>query len=150
MSRITGHLLTEALGRLVAEADMDSAEKVLTFKAPSTTRENRVYVVEVDLLSCEVACSCEAFSRGESGFREASRMPYRFETSATALEALAKAKGYGLLPLITRAPRNMCPHCRKARRWLQRHGMFGYFEMKEAELLERVQALPDRTKRRSA
>ena len=140
MSRITGQILSEELGRLVPEVAFDGAEKVLEFKVPSHSRKHRVYVVEVDMTSCEVACRCEAFRE----FREAHRMPYRFEIAASPLEVLARAKGYGLLPLIIRAPRNLCPHARKVREWLRRHGHLHYFELKEQELIERVEGLPPR------
>lgn len=146
VSRITGHIVNEQLGRLVADADMDVAEKVLTFRIPSLSRKGRSYIVEVDLLSCEVACKCEAFST----YREAALMPYRKNAAGTPLEHLARAKGYGLLPLITRAPRGLCCHSRKVRSWLRRHDMFQYFELKEAELMERVADLPARKERRSA
>jgi hypothetical protein len=146
MARITGHVISLRIGRLVANADYDSAEKVMTFKIPSTSRKDRAYVVEVDLLSCEVACKCEAFS----DFREAHLMPYRRENAAAPLEVFARAKGYGLLPLITRAPRNLCPHSRKVQRWLKRHGHFEYFQLKEQQLMEKVEGLPNRNEKRGA
>lgn len=144
MARITGHLTTQAerpCGRLVPiQPDYDAGEKVLEFTVPSLSRGNRVYVVEVDALSGEVACPCEALK----DYREASRMPYNREVGGVYLEQLARVKGYKLLPIITRPARALCPHARKVQAWLKRNGHFHYFKQLEERLIERAEAMPKR------
>ena len=136
--RVKGHVLTQEdfpCGRLVAiHADYDSAERIMEFRVPSISRD-RVYGLELDVVSLELACGCEAFQ----DFREASRMPYRRDSVGTFLEHLARAKGFPMLPLVTRPPRGLCPHSRKVRDFVMRHGWMHLFKQQEECLIQRLQ-----------
>lgn len=146
--KITGHILTQAshpCGRLVMIASYDSAEQIMEFLVPSLSRADRVYGVEVCAITGQVACACEAFR----DFREAHLMPYRRDAAGTAVEHLARAKGKTLLPLITRSPGSVCPHVRKVRAWLLRHGLMPVMRQREAWLMAKVEALPEPVKDRA-
>ena len=94
-----------------------------------------MYGVEVDAITGECACSCEAFF----DFRNAHKMPYRLERAGTYVEQLAKVHKKPLLPLITRNPKGLCPHARKVREWIRRKGWLDYFKARESWLLERLE-----------
>ena len=141
MSRISGHILTQEdfpCGRLVAlDADYDEAEKIMEFRVPSHTRKSRVYGIEVDMYTAEIACPCEGFR----DFREASRMPYNRNAVGRYVEHLARTKKKSLLPLVTRPPRGLCIHARKVREWLRRKGFLDYFFQREGWLIERLERI---------
>lgn len=135
MSKPQGHVFTQEshpCGRLVVTADYDAAEQMIEFLVPSLSRGDRVYGVEIDALSGQCACGCEAFSV----FRNAHRMPYRWQKEATYAEILARTQGKSLLPLITRKISGLCPHLRRARQWIQRHKLFLHFKQREQWLIE--------------
>lgn len=150
MSRVKGFKVSQEshpCGRLyLANPDYDSGAKVGEFLVPSLSRPEVVWAVELDFLTGETGCACEAYA----DYRNARAMPYRMNAAGAPLEHLAKQKGYFMLPLITRAPRGMCPHVRKVRAWLQRRGMMAYFTDLETHLIERLDSLPAKNKRKSA
>lgn len=135
MSKPKGHVLSQEshpCGRLVVVAAYDKAEQMMEFLVPSLSRPEIVYGVEVDALSGQCACGCEAFTM----FREAHRMPYRWQAQATYAEALAKTQKKKLMPLITRKNSGLCPHLRRVRQWIQRHHLMNHFREREAWLTE--------------
>lgn len=136
MSRIQGHILAQSdfpceIGRLVA--NYDSGAQTIEFLVPSNSRSDRVYGVEVDVATAEIACKCEAFE-----FRHARNSPYRLEVAGSPAEVLARARAKRLLPLVTRAPRGLCPHARRVRAWLMRHGLMQVMISRESWLIERL------------
>lgn len=141
MSRVRGHVLSRAefpCGRLVATpVHYDSQEQIMEFTVPSFSREDRVYGLELDMVTGEVACGCEA---GDC-FRNARRMPYRLEESGSRAEQLAKEKGRFLLPLVTRRPMGLCAHARRVRAYVARHGWMGYFQGRESQLIARLKGV---------
>ena len=140
MSRVKGHIFTQEempCGRLVPlQATIDGSEHIAEFLVPSLSRGGRVYGVELDLKTGELACGCEAFR----DYRECSRMPYRRDSAGTFIEHLAVTKGKHLLPLVTRPPRGLCPHTRRVREFIRRHGFLSYFKEREKWLEERLAA----------
>lgn len=141
MSRVTGATWTKAdfpYERLVF--NYDEQQKIIECIIPSLSDKSKVYQAEIDCTTGESACGCPAFL----DFREGSKMPYRFENACTDVEALAKAKGYHLAPLITRNPRALCPHLRRARQALKRRGLMPAFLTIENSLRKRVEALPSK------
>lgn len=128
--------------RLVAEATYDSAHQVIGFLVPSLSRKAIVYRCEVDCTSGECACGCEAFR----DFREAVRMPYSRPHAGVYAEFLALAKGKYLAPLITRPERALCPHLRRCRSFIQRHGLMPVFRTIEETLTARLESMPDKEK----
>lgn len=153
--RVQGHIFTQEThpcGTLVVLDGIDGGEKVLHFIVPSKTRRNRVYGCEVSLRTGEAACGCEAMSRtteDHDGFREAFRMPYRFDAAAAPVEVLAKAKGIPMAPMLTRAPRNMCGHLRKVRAAIRRRGLWQLILDAEAWATARIDAAPEKARKAS-
>lgn len=114
-AEIQGHVLsqkTHPCGRLV-KCNYDSQRKVMSFDVPSLSRKDRVYGIELDCMSGQIACGCEAFS----DYRNTSRCPYRDKEAGAFLEHVYAR----LFPLITRRPSGLCPHARKVRLWLKAH-----------------------------
>ena len=126
MSRIQGHILTQTefpCGRLVMTSpNYDSAEKVINFIVPSDSRVARVYGIEVDCLTGEIACACEDFEirkRWKCGRRN----------FGTYLEHRAyHVARISMLPSVTRTHKGLCKHCRRVKRWLQRHGVLEHIK----------------------
>lgn len=140
MSRIAAQVLpNEApfnVGRLSPiEPTFDSAEKVIEALCPSYSRDNRVYRIEVDCITGEFCCACEAFQ-----FRSSRTSPYNRQRAGTFIENAAKAKGYELLPLITRNPSGLCPHGKRMRSLLKRRGLWPAMKTIESELEKRLDA----------
>lgn len=123
MSRIAGHVFTQQefpCGRLVMTADYDSQEKIMTFKMPSLSRpKKRVYGLELDCMTAEIACGCEA-----DDYKETYKLGRRRDVQGTYAEIAAKALGYHLLPLITRRPKGLCVHANRVRQFLKRHDLY--------------------------
>lgn len=139
--RVRGMTIPACLLRLhlTITADFDSAERIAEFVCPSLSRPDRNYVCEVDFISCECACGCEAFH----DYRETSRMPYRRAVAGVYTEQVAMMKGKYLAPLITRPPRCLCPHLRLCRRWIKAHGLYEHFVAVETGLLRRLEGMPE-------
>lgn len=141
MSRVRGHVLSQVefpCGRLVQmPVHYDAQEQIMEFTVPSLSREDRVYGLELDMVTGEVACGCEA---GDD-FRNARRMPYRLDEAGTPAELLAKEKGRFLLPLVTRRPMGLCAHARRVRAYIVRHGWLPYFQGRESQLIERLKGV---------
>lgn len=139
----------------ILTAEYDSHERVLTFAVPSGSREDeRMYLVEVDTDTWEIDCArwrdpadpdypfCETWH-----YRKASKNGR--EKYGHHLELLAHEKGYWYLPVVLRGPSGLCPHCRKVRAWLMRHGFREPMEARILDLTQRLLKKPD-VQRRSA
>ena len=145
-SRPQGRVFTQAecpIGRLTCTSDealartaaYDCSEHMMSFLAPSLSDKNKVYGLELCVLSGQIACGCPALD----DFRNARKMPYRVEVAGTMAEQEARLRGQYLLPLITRAPKSLCPHARKVRRFIQRHRWMKHFEDREEWLIKLLQ-----------
>lgn len=129
---------TERFEADVLDSDYDSAEQVMTFLLPSVSRKSTIHMVQVDALTGECLCSCEAMS----DYREAGRMPYRTDAVGTMAEQMAKQKRQRLLHLIVRPPRALCSHCRRVRAWLQRRDLLPHFNTQEQWLISLLEKIP--------
>jgi hypothetical protein len=128
-----------ACGRLTMKADYDSAERKMSFLVPSLSRGERVYLVEVSTRTAECVCACEAFQ-----FRGARNSPYHIDKVGVYAEHLARTKGENPKPLITRNPKGLCPHCRRVRSWIKRHGLWGAVLTVEKSFIDRLEAAPSK------
>jgi hypothetical protein len=118
----------------VPDADYDCAEGIMTFYVPSATRPV-TYAVAVDAMSAERDCACMDFQCRQRARKNRAN-------KGVALELLAAERGYHLLPSILRGPSALCPHTRKARAWLKRHGLFPALEEITNQLTTRILAKP--------
>lgn len=138
MSRVRGYQFTQethSCGRLF-KAEYDAGEKIMTFVCPSGSRDNIVWGLELDCLSLEIACGCEAFQ-----FRNSGRSKLNRQTSGAFAEHEAYARGKRLLPMITRLPKGCCPHMFKVRRFLKSHKIWPAVLEIEKAMNERVLTL---------
>jgi hypothetical protein len=122
---------TAAIAEYILDQDYDSAEQIMTFLLPSVSRKDVIHMVQVDALTGECLCSCEAMSE----YREAGRMPYRRDAVGTMAEHMARQKKQRLLPLIVRPPRALCGHIRRVREWVRRHDLLPHFNTQEQWLI---------------
>lgn len=136
MSRIQAHILsqlTHPCGRLVLEGHLDSSTHVADFHIPSSSRADRVYGLQLDCRTSEVACACERWDyrvRSAGGRRE----------YGTELEVEAREAGWFLYPSILRAPKGLCPHSRRVRTWVRRHGLTEAMQVAYLDTLARLRA----------
>lgn len=126
-----GNQASWPVGRLSPlKADYDIQTKTIQAYVPSMSEGDLVYLVSVNAATGEAICGCKGFE-----------CIYSARKNKEAYGVFIEHTGLTKWPSITRLPSSLCPHLRKMRLWLKRHGIYQHIEtcigIHEAHFIEK-------------